>query len=152
MKRLAVLAVIVVVGGFAYMVRDVGHIPLFSPNLERLAETDTEGYCAGVAFWSASSTSVKAREAATCRSERGDTPYNLSVVQTAFCQGITFKGYEPGIGACKQILSNNKGWPTYDWGLFTGIWTRKFPYPGDTLLQPSESRTGDREGNLRDES
>ena len=41
MRRLAVVAVLILVAGFVYLLKDVGHVPLFSANLERLAETES---------------------------------------------------------------------------------------------------------------
>ena len=156
MRRLAVVAVLVIVGGAAYLLKDVGHVPLFSASLERLAESETEGYCAGVAFWGGGSEQVKKDAAAECRAERDDTGFDLVVVQRAFCEGIVDKGYAPGVSACEGIVAANRYWPTYD-GDITQSWSRKFPYPGDLIFQPSpnpDSRTGDREtddreGNLR---
>ncbi len=156
MKRLTVVAVLILVAGFFYLLKDVGHIPLFSANLERLAETETEGYCAGVAFWSGGSEQVKKDAAAECRAELDDTGFDLVIVQQAFCEGIVDKGYAPGVSTCEGIVAANRYWPTYD-GDITQSWSRKFPYPGDLIFQPSpnpDSRTGDREtddreGNLR---
>lgn len=155
MRRLAVLAVLVIAVGGWYVTRSVGHIPLFSANLERLAETPTEGYCAGVGFWQARGRQPQAAElAAVCREEHPATPIDLQRVQKRFCEAIVESGYEQGVGSCLAIVTGNRYWPTYDGGL-TSAWSRNYPYPGDLILQeappPDESRTGIRDGNQRED-
>jgi hypothetical protein len=153
MRTLAVLAVLLIVGGAVYMLKDVGRIPMFSANLERLAETPTEAACTGKAFWTAK-TKVDRKEAATvCRLASQATDTDLQTVQKVFCQAVTKAGYQPGTETCMQIMVANRFWPTYD-GAITNSWSRKFPYPGTLILQDTstadDSRTGGREGNFRE--
>ncbi len=153
MRKLALLALIVVVSGAGYLLKDAGHVPLFSASLERLAETATEGWCSGEAFWLARNSPGDAKTgAAECRSNRPGTDPDLQAVQPAFCQAITSLGYKPGVDGCMKVVTLNRYWPTYDGGI-TESWSRKFPYPGDLILQdtPVEDtgRTGEREGNFR---
>ena len=156
MRRLTVVAILVIVAGFVYLMKDVGHVPPFSANLERLAESEGEGYCAGVGFWGGNSDEERKVAAAECRTTYTETDIDLTVVQESFCRGIVDRGYRSGVADCMNIVTINRYWPTYDGGI-TRSWSRKFPYPGDLILQPSsnpDSRTGDRatddrEGNLR---
>ncbi len=153
MRKLALLALIVVVAGAGYLLKDAGHVPLFSASLERLAETESEGWCAGVGFWSARTSPADQKAIASeCRSSRPGTDPDLQAVQPAFCQAIVNRGYKNGVDGCLKVVTLNRYWPTYDGGI-TQSWSRKFPYPGDLILQdtPTDNtgRTGDREGNLR---
>ena len=154
MIKLGLMAAIVSVFGLFLILQGADHVPPFSASLERLAETETEGYCSGLAFWKNLSVPNERKSAAAeCRSNHDPTEIDLPVVQKAFCEGIVKGGYAQGVNVCMTIVVSNRFWPTYDGG-YTDSWSRKFPYPGDLILQPSsdssgDSRTGDREGNLR---
>jgi len=152
MRKLALFAAIIVVVGGWYILKDAGHVPLFSANLERLAETASEGYCTGVGFWSGGTDPENRKAvAAKCREQRPSTPVDLTAVQPAFCRAVTNEGYEQGVDVCMEIVQSARLWPTYD-GNLTRAWSRNFPYPGEQILQQTptnDSRTGDREGNLR---
>lgn len=152
MRKLAVLAVIALIGGAWYVVRDPGHVPLFDASLQRLAETEAEAHCAGVTFWTNRGQANPA-EAEDCRTTSDQsTEFDLTVVQPAFCRAVTDQGYEGGVDNCLNILEGQKLWPTYDGGL-TGAWSDTAPYPGDRALvvPPSDSRTGSRDGFSRDD-
>ncbi len=152
MKKLVVFAVLLIVGGAVYLFKDVGHVPLFSASLERLAETETEAWCAGQAFWGSREPAAQKAAAAECRNRTDATPVDLQIVQETFCRSVVNAGYAQGKESCMNILVGSRLWPTYD-GNITASWSRKFPYPGDALLQQrpdtNDSRTGDREGNFR---
>jgi len=154
MRKLAFLAVLVVFAGGWYLLKDAGHVPMYSANLERLAETSTEGYCAGKAFWSGGASEQDRKIAASeCRTARGPSDYNLAEVQPAFCEAVTKEGYAPGVDVCLDIVVKSQLWPTYNGGL-TRAWSRNFPYPGRLILQQTttdDSRTGNREGNIRND-
>jgi hypothetical protein len=151
MRKLAVLAAATILFGFIYVIRDVGHVPLFDANIQRLAETVQEGYCAGVTFWTHGG-EPNPTTAQECRdTSQRPTDYNLAGVQDAFCYGVVDTGYGGGQELCLTILQNNRYWPTYDGGL-TNAWNKAYPYPGDRILvtQPDDSRTGDRSGFTRE--
>jgi hypothetical protein len=152
MRRLGLVALIVVAGGGFYLIRDVGHIPLFDAQLHRLAETPAEGYCAGVAFWNNRGQPDPGR-AQECRVDSDlSTTLDLKQVQPLFCKAVTDNGYAGGITECIGILTGQKLWPTYDGGL-TSEWSKTAPYPGDLVfvIPDSESRTGPRDGFSRDD-
>ncbi len=107
-----------------------------------------------MAFWSARNSPSDAKDlAGECRTNRGSADVDLQAVQPAFCQAIVNGGYTNGVNGCLKVVTLNQYWPTYDGGI-TQSWSRKFPYPGDLILQdtPTDNtgRTGDREGNLRE--
>ena len=153
MRRLGLLALIVVVGGGFYLIRDPGHIPLFDAGLKRLAESELEGYCAGTTFWKHNG-QPDAADAAECRSQ---STYNSTIdiarVTPAFCRGVSDSGYAGGVGACIGILTSGKLWPTFEGGL-TDAWSKTAPYPGDLafVIPADDSRTGERDGFSRDDS
>lgn len=153
-RFLAVLAFIAVVGGaWLVLLRDPGHVPIFDANIRRLAETDREGYCAGIAFWE-SGGGPDAERAAECREANAamsDTP-NIQNVQLMFCKGILEAGFPGDIYTdCMSVLQGRKWWPTYD-GEISDAWTKAYPYPGDLWVPPAEeSRTGTRETIPREE-
>lgn len=132
--------------------RDPGHVPLFDADLNRLAESELEGFCSGVTFWvERGGDPVAAKE---CRATYDiDNTYNLPVVQVAFCLGAVASGF-PGdpVIDCYDVLRAGSLWPTYD-GSITNAWTKANPYPGDVWAPPAGtgSRTGDREDAPREE-
>lgn len=133
--------------------RDPGHVPLFDADLNRLAESELEGYCAGKVFWV--ERGGNAEMAADCRAANPqmDDQYNLGVVQMAFCLGARASGFSGDVTVdCLQVLEQNQLWPTYD-GSITDAWTKANPYPGDVWAPPSGSgsRTGGREPAPREE-
>ena len=152
MKRLVVLALLTLVGGFFYLIHDVGRIPLYDANITRLAETPLEGYCAGQTFWR-NNGEADAGRAVECRnsSERSDE-VNLSQVVPQFCQAVVDEGFQGAKSDCENVVNDRRWWPTYDGGL-TDAFTKAYPYPGDKVLTPpvnDDSRTGDREGLTRE--
>lgn len=152
-KLLAILAIsTVLIGGFLVM-RDPGHIPLFDADLNRLAESELEGYCAGKVFWV--ERGGDAEMAADCRAANPamDNQYNLGTVQWSFCLGAKAAGFGGDVTVdCLQVLEQEQLWPTYD-GSITNAWTKANPYPGDVWAPPagSGSRTGGREPAPREE-
>jgi hypothetical protein len=149
MKKLAVLALLAIVGGGFYLIRDPGRVPLFDANLQRLAESEVEGYCAGVSFWQ----NQGAPNPETTRECRGtdDSAPALTKVQPGFCRGIREQGYGGSESDCMSILTGQKIWPTFDGGL-TQAWSKNAPYPGDLVfVVPDDSRTGERDGFEREE-
>ena len=152
-KFLAIMAIVVVVGGGAWLAVDPGHVPIFDADLNRLAETSAEGYCSGIVFWNTNAMG-DAKAAEVCRAETGrPTAIDLRIVQRSFCIGATDAGFTGGVDACLDIIEDQQGWPTYDGGL-SQAWTKAYPYPGGTFRASvtdgvDYSRTGDREGIMR---
>jgi hypothetical protein len=147
MRKLALIALIAIAGGAFYLIRDVGHIPLFDANLQVLAESEVEGYCAGLTFWS-NRGSGNAAEAAACRNESDrSTDPDLTRVPAFFCMAVREAGFAGTVDECLGILDGQKLWPTRD-GDLTNSWSQSAPYPGDLafVVPPSDSRTGTREG------
>lgn len=156
-KLLAFIGVLTVVLGLAYVARPVGHIPLYDANLNRLAETQLQGYCAGETFYRTNGNlDGDADMAAECReTRRGVMPdkYNLRAVEAAFCAAIIEEGWAGTIADCLTIMGGSQYWPTYDGGL-TWAWNRARPYPRALLTAPAEdgqsdSRTGSRNAPTR---
>ena len=152
MRRLALISLIVVAGGAFYLLHDVGRIPMFDDNLRPLAESEVEGYCAGLTFWS-NRGSGNAAEAAACRagSDRSTEP-DLVRVPAFFCMAVREAGFAGTVDECLGILDGQKLWPTRD-GDLTNSWSQSAPYPGDLafVVPPSDSRTGTRDGFSRDD-
>lgn len=149
---LAVAAITtVLIGGF-FVMKDPGHVPLFDANLNRLAETEREGFCSGIAFWG-SRGDGDAKVAEECRTTDGrSTEINLSIVLSAFCTGVQKAGFPGDVTTdCYDVLVSYRYWPTYD-GQITDAWTRSNPYPGELFAPPtgSGSRTGERETTPRE--
>lgn len=150
MRKLAALAIIAIVGGGFYLVRDPGHVPIFDAGLNRLAESEREGWCAGETYWS-NRGQPNATAAAECRANSTlDPTPNLNMVQPAFCMAVREGGFPGTVDECQGILDGQKLWPTYDGGL-TQSWSKSAPYPGDLafVVPPDDSRTGDRQGFTR---
>lgn len=152
-KLLAILAISTVLIGGLLIMKDPGHVPLFDADLNRLAESELEGFCAGKVFWV--DRGGNPEEAAACRAEYSqmDNDYHLDRVQMAFCLGVQAAGWpgDPRI-ECLDILQAHSLWPTYD-GALTDAWTKANPYPGDIWAPPAGtgSRTGGREPAPREE-
>ncbi len=148
MRKLAILAIITIIGGFFYLVRDIGHVPMFDANINRLAETAAQGYCAGVTFWT-NQGQPDAQKAAECRAETSySTDINLAIVVESFCIGVQDSGYAGSVDDCVGIMNSHRWWPTYDGGI-ADAWNRAYPYPGDRVLVDTpqdNSRTGNRSG------
>lgn len=154
-KRLAanIGGVIVVLLVLAYVGNRPGHIPMYDANLVRLAETERQGYCAGVVFWKTQG-SGSPDQARACREEHPEESgrVNLLAAETGFCRAIVESGWEGYVGSCLVILSENQYWPTYDGGI-TAEWNRARPYPSTGLTgigdESDGSRTGGRSGGSR---
>ncbi len=151
-KFLTVLGIFVIVAGFAMLVLPVSRIPLLDANRQVLAESEREGYCAGVTYAETSGAGDRAT-ARACRSENPrSNEINLAVTQRAFCQGLVWGGFSITLQACISVVPSNRLWPTMD-GSITNAWNGRFPYPGDMIASAQlddESRTGDRNENVRE--
>jgi hypothetical protein len=150
-KILAVGAVLLIVGGGLYVFREPGHIPMFDADIQRLAETAREGYCAGRVYWKTGGGGDETA-AKECRaSDTQSTEIDLSVVQLEFCWGVISEGYSGNAYGCRDYLQTKELWPTYI-GQLTDAWTKAYPYPGGLLKASTnidDSRTGIREGLVR---
>jgi hypothetical protein len=150
-RKLLLIALIAILGGAFYLIRDPGHIPIFDASLNRLAESEVEAYCAGTTYWQ--NRGANATAAADCRTASGMDPNpDITIVTDAFCRAVREAGYPGAVEACQSILSDQKLWPTYDGGL-TQSWSKTAPYPGDAafVIPQGDSRTGTRDGFSRDD-
>lgn len=149
MRKLAILALVALIGGAWFIVRDPGHIPIFDAGLQRLAETEAEGYCAGEVFWSTRGVGDE-KAAQTCRAGQVNGERDLRAVQPAFCRAIENAGYSGP--SCIDIMENFQYWPTYVGGI-TDNWSETAPYPLDLAFTTpdTDSRTGTRDGFSRDD-
>ncbi len=157
-RLLAIGGVLAVLVGGLYVGRPQGHVPPFDADLRRLAESEIEGYCSGLVYWTTRGQG-NAAEAKACRSaEDKGTEVDLRAVQMAFCQGAREGGF-PGdvVTDCLLVLQAVELWPTYD-GQLTDAWSRAYPYPypDDFEAVPTDgdrpqpgSRTGPREEMTR---
>jgi hypothetical protein len=133
-----------------YVARPAGHIPPYDADLNRLAETQLEGYCSGSVFWKTYGEG-DGGAAAECREERAgmheDVP-NIPAVQRSFCRAVVAEGWDGTVPYCLEILQDSKLWPTYD-GQLTQEWNRarKYPQPPIQVVgsEGEGSRTGGRE-------
>ena len=143
-KLLAVLGLVLALAAFGYVALPPGHVPPYDALLNRLAETELEGYCSGWAFWTGASSSESVALAERCRTNGAQAPangyqpashaplsdeYDMEVVQEAFCRGVTAAGF-PSASACLVQVKGLRIWPTYDASL-TNSWSERWPYPGD---------------------
>jgi hypothetical protein len=151
-KFLAFLGVLVMAGVLIYLAIPPGVPKLFDGNLTRLAQTDAEGYCSGLAFFRANSAEEAKDIAAGCREDTTlSTTVDLARVTMAFCLGAKKGGYTGSIQfGCVDVLKSLQFWPMYDGGI-TDAWTRSHPYPLNLLESSVEivednSRTGGRPG------
>jgi hypothetical protein len=127
---------------------------LLDANRWVLAETEQQGFCAGYSF---DRNEPQEQAASDCRSESDlSDEINLRVVQRAACQGYATANNQDAVWVndCEAYLQATRQWPTID-GRLTDSWNRRFPYPLSDIgipgaPAPSESRTGDREGNTRE--
>lgn len=144
-----IVGVLVVALAVAYVVRPSPHVPPYDANLVRIAETERQGYCSGVAFWR-SAGGGSAEGARTCREERRDKSgrVNMPLAALGFCEAIVDEGWSEGTPSdCMTILEGNQLWPTYD-GMITDQWNRARPYPSPAVPtgdgSEDHSRTGGR--------
>lgn len=130
----------------AYIANKPGHIPPYDANLVRLAETQRQGYCAGMVFWKTSGDG-SAGQAATCRQETKNKSgeVNLNAAETGFCQAIVDAGWEGGVYSCLDILHGQQLWPTYN-GSITDQWNRARPYPKSAISGAGEDQDNSRTG------
>ena len=140
------LAIVVMFMAVLYVARPEGFVPLFDANLQRLAMTQQEGYCAGQ-VWQNSATST-----ADCRkTDAHRTEIDLRDVVPGFCQAV-IASISITQQRCEEIFATNAMWPLYDGG-FTQNWSDQAPYPGSILGDgpPPEDtgRTGGRDGQQR---
>jgi hypothetical protein len=152
-KRFAahIAGVAVILAVLVYAGRPSPHVPPYDANLVRLAETERQGYCAGVTFWKTQAAG-SAEQARACRIEHTEQSgrVNMTATERGFCQGIVDSGWIDGFVAdCVSILRTYQLWPTYD-GSITDQWNRARPYPSTSLGGAGEesdgSRTGGRSG------
>ncbi len=143
---IAVVALVVV-----YAARPSPHVPPYDANLVRLAETERQGYCAGVTFWETQGVG-DAEVARACRGEHREQSgrVNMAAAERGFCQGIVDQGWVGGVIDCLDILHSYQYWPTFN-GSITDQWNRARPYPstaiGGATDQSDTSRTGGRPGS-----
>ena len=149
LAHVAGVAVVVLV--VAYAARPSPHVPPYDANLVRLAETERQGYCAGVTFWKTQG-GGSANQARACREEHREQSgrVNMIAAERGFCQGIVDQGWMEGdVPMCVDTLRSYQYWPTLD-GSITDQWNRARPYPstaiGGTSEEPDGSRTGGRPG------
>jgi len=143
-----ILSGLAVLAAFAYLFQPQGHIPPFDANRWRLAESDLEGYCAGVVVTSTGQRTRNPGMAASCRAENAashDPELDIESAITGFCAAIS-EGMGMTVEECRSIVAQNKIWPLYDGG-FTTDWNETFPYPGDKSLTrvPPDDRVGERD-------
>jgi hypothetical protein len=158
-KVLWALSLALLIGAGLYVALPPGHVPAYDAALTRLAETEREGFCTGFVFLNSGSAAdgeecraldeivvsktrskldPRLREPMWVYETRSlSTEVDLLAADDAFCEGIVFAGWDPGVGNpveyCLSILENYELWPTYDPGL-TNFWSEKFPYPGAALV------------------
>ena len=151
-KRIAanVAGIAVVLLVVAYAARPSPHVPPYDANLVRLAETERQGYCAGVTFWQTGGGDGDADLAKECRKEhpKESGRVNLVATERGFCRAIVDEGWEGTVSTCLDIMGTYQYWPTFD-GAITDQWNRARPYPSTAIGGTSEqddSRTGGRPG------
>lgn len=155
-RLLGIGGVLVVLGGLLMLLVPGPPIPLLDANRQVLAESERDGYCAGTVFWNTGGFGDEALMGECLEMSAVNDETNLRTVQPAFCRAVVVEGYSGTAEECEGILGSNKLWPTMTGGL-TSDWNRRFPYPLDSLTaggqstSNDESRTGDRDGNEREE-
>lgn len=152
-RLLAAAGIIIITGGLVLLMAPVS-IPLLDANRQVLAETEQAGYCAGQTLIQSQGRGSEEAMTDCIASSTYNSKIDHQVVQDAFCRGIVV--YYPTTQAdCMQTVQDQQIWPTMK-GTWTNAWNSRFKYPGGGAFvnpQPTgdESRTGDREGNEREE-
>ena len=151
---LATIALLIIVAGAVYVVVPPPYPGIFDADLNRLAETSEQGRCAGETFWATKGGGDPAA-AKQCAKDRDDpTDIDHEAVILAFCLGVKSAGWSGNVKAeCVDFLEGQEMWPTID-GRLSRAFDENYPYPGGIFKAtktdtPDNSRTGDREGNLR---
>jgi len=151
---LATIALLIIVAGAFYVVVPPPYPGIFDADLNRLAETYEQGWCAGEANWPTDG-GGDAAIVKQCAKDRNDsTDIDHAAVIPAFCRGAANVGYTGDVKTqCADYLEANEMWPTID-GRLSRAFDENYPYPGGFFKAtktdtPDNSRTGDREGNLR---
>lgn len=153
-RMLAILGLGTIALTYFWIWASVDHIPPYSSALERLAESEVEGFCSGVAFWNDNESGgprddpVPAEE---CRFENStkDTEVNLRVVIFQFCTGAKVAGYNGDVRkGCMDYIVAREMWPTYD-GRLTSKFNDAYPWPGGAFgmeldFGEEAGRVGDR--------
>lgn len=157
-RRLVTIAgALILAGSIVYVARPAGHQPPYDADLNRLAESRLEGYCAGETLLkTGGNMDGNPPMAAQCRAARAGSMASrtdLAGVPRAFCRAIVDGGWEGSHQDCLGILASNLYWPTFDGGI-TNAWNRARPYPLSQLSTGTpqaadESRTGGRGSVVR---
>ncbi len=145
---------VAVLAGLVMIFGPAGRVPLMDSNRTLLAETPAEGYCAAPAHFKGWG---QAQFDACVEQSNRPNEIAISEVIPNFCVGVLDEGWPGSMSDCQAIVESGQLWPTKEptpRGWLTDSWNGTFPYPGSLLGRgaqtPDESRTGDRDGNLRD--
>lgn len=151
-KFLAFLGVLTMAGVLIFLIIPPGPPMLFDGNLTRLAQSSSEGYCAGYGYFQSATAAASKKITEECREKSTlETDVDLTKVIMSWCIGAQAAGYDGSVsGHCVPILIGLQYWPTYD-GWLTQAWTDLHPYPLNMLESGEEitedySRTGGRPG------
>jgi hypothetical protein len=153
-KILAPLAILTLIAGGLWLSLDSGRVPIFDADLNRLAETPREAWCAGNTFWDGRKADpAKAKACRQAQTHRSDS-VNHSLVLRNFCDGAKAAGFPGHIQFdCVDVFTERQMWPTRDGGI-TMAFNSRYPWPGETFQsqrtdqQPSHRGT-EREGFSR---
>ena len=155
MKRVAAYAaaLLVVVGGGVAVFWPLNFWRLFDANLRPLALTEAENYCTGFhgfqVGWAEHDKAVD-----ECEREGTFDNATPSVANSVewVCRGIVAGGWVGGtVSDCENIFERDQLWAIKGGGI-TWEWSDAWPRPvsiGGTLIPPSDSRTGERDGFSR---
>jgi hypothetical protein len=130
-KLLALIGILTIVGGLRYITSPPEHVPPYDSMLNRLAETEREGFCSGWAYWEAASPAEGSAMAKECREgirprvridalsteldprlkEQVPPEYrvfsdvpDMEVVPEAFCDGLIAAGWSENTGVSVLAL------------------------------------------------
>ncbi len=151
---LATLAGIILIAGAFYVIVPPPYPGIFDADLNRLAETYEQGWCAGETFWKTKGGGDPGAAKQCAETLDASTEINHEAVVPAFCRGVSNAGWQGNVKLdCIDFIEDAEMWPTID-GRLSRAFDENYPYPGGFFKAtktdtPDNSRTGDREGNLR---
>lgn len=156
MKRYAtyLAALLLVVGGGAAVFWPVNFWRLFDDNLQPLALTQAETYCAGLHGWQ-NGFALNDPDVTECEKTSGYDNTTPSVANAVMwgCQGIVAGGWPGQVSECSDIFERDQLWLVKGGGI-TWSWSDAWPRPvhvGGPLVSDDNSRTGDRQGFTRND-
>jgi hypothetical protein len=150
---LGTIGTLLIIAGALYVTIPPPYPGIFDANLNRLAESYEDGWCAGNLFWSANRNNVKNLKSEMKKCAKDNT-FSHSIdhqkVIPGFCHGAMAAGF-PGnyTTECFNVFTSRRMWATMG-ARITSAFNEQYPWPGEVFPGSEgvggESRTGGRDG------